>query len=62
MKSFVLVRKLELSLQTCETNGRNDVRSNAGESGFVFRSRSYANVGFFWVRSPMRTTRTRRQI
>ena len=35
---FVLVRKLEeMSLQTCEVNGRNDVRSNAGESGFVWR-------------------------
>lgn len=47
VKCFVLVRNLEeMSLHTCETNGRNDMR--ASESGFVFRSCSYANVGFFW--------------
>jgi hypothetical protein len=48
VKCFALVRKLEeKSLQTCETNGRNDARTNASESGFVLRSCSYANVGFF---------------
>ena len=41
------------------TAGGNDERTNPNELGFVFWSCSYANVGFFWVRSPMRTTRTR---
>jgi hypothetical protein len=60
---FPAVRKPEeKGLQAREANGRNDEHTNASESGFVYRSCSYANVGFFWVRSPMRTTRTGRQI
>jgi hypothetical protein len=60
VRCFVLVRKPEeKGLQAREANGRNDERTNPNELGFVFRSCSYANVGFFWVRSPMRTTRTR---
>jgi hypothetical protein len=56
-------RKLEeKGLRAREADGRNDACTNASESGAVFRSCSYANVGFFWVRSPMRTTRTGRQI
>jgi hypothetical protein len=48
VRCFVLVRKLEeKGLQAREANGRNDERTNANELGFVFRSCSYANVGFF---------------
>ena len=48
MRCFVLVRKLEeKGLQAREANGWNDERTNASESGFVFRSCSYANVVFF---------------
>ena len=47
MRCFVLVRKLEeKGLQAREANGRNDERTNASESGVVFRSCSYADVGF----------------
>ena len=41
------VKLEEMSLQTRETKGRNDVGTNASESSFVFRSCSYPNVGVF---------------
>ena len=58
-------RPEEKGLQAREANGRNDERINASESGVVFRSCSLTvtqMLVFFWARSPMRTTRTGRQI
>jgi hypothetical protein len=39
-------------LQAREANGSNDAHTNANESGFVFRSCSYANVGSFLGAKP----------